>query len=184
MLKHTVATVACGLFGVALLVLQVAHMPGPAPATFVGKPLTPESISQSIAAEHQAQAYAAAEQVARRVYAANGCGDQWAGATARAAVDTGLPVQAVAGLVFVESSCNPDAVSPAGAVGLTQVNPRVWKYSDVELRNPEMNLKIGTQILASYVHRSGLREGLHRYNGLGDPSDDYSGRVLVAAYRR
>jgi hypothetical protein len=40
---------------------------------------------------------------------------------------------------------------------------------------------VGASILASYVHRYGLKEGLHRYNGLGNPSSEYSDKVLIVA---
>jgi soluble lytic murein transglycosylase-like protein len=98
------------------------------------------------------------------------------------AVDSRLSARIVAAIVFVESSCRADAVSKKGAIGLVQVNPRVWRYSRRELQDPYTNLQIGARILAGYIRGHGLREGLHRYNGLGDTSDDYSERVLEAAY--
>ena len=77
-------------------------------------------------------------------------------------------------------------MSEKGAVGLVQINPRVWRYSRRALQDPFTNLQIGTRILAAYIRAHGLKlkEGLHRYNGLGDPSEDYSERVLQAAYRQ
>jgi soluble lytic murein transglycosylase-like protein len=99
-------------------------------------------------------------------------------------VDSRLSARIVAALVFVESSCPADAVSKKGAAGLVQVNPRVWRHSRRELQDPSTNLQIGTQILAGYIRGHGLREGLHRYNGLGVTSDDYSELVLQAAYHR
>lgn len=42
----------------------------------------------------------------------------------------------------------------------------------------------GSKILAGYVRRYGLREGLHAYNGFGDPTSAYPDKVLlVAGYR-
>jgi soluble lytic murein transglycosylase-like protein len=128
--------------------------------------------------------YERAGEIAARVLVANGCSDRYAPQIGRAAVDNGINPQISAGIVFVESSCNTLAVIPAGAVGLMQVNRHVWRHSLRELRDPETNTKIGTKIFADYVHSYGLRDGLHRFNGLGENSDVYSTRVLVAAYRR
>jgi hypothetical protein len=57
----------------------------------------------------------------------------------------------------------------------------VWHYSQEELKNPNRNLEIGASILASYVRRYGLKEGLHAYNGFGNRTDEYSTKVLTAA---
>jgi soluble lytic murein transglycosylase-like protein len=131
----------------------------------------------------QAQ-YAAATRAVRRVFAANGCSSRYAALTGRAAVDSGLSPRLVAALVFVESSCNSAAISSKGAIGLAQINPRVWHLSRHELQDPYINTQIGTRILAHYIRAHGLREGLHRYNGLGDSSEDYSDRVLQVAFRQ
>jgi hypothetical protein len=45
-------------------------------------------------------------------------------------------------------------------------------------------VRAGSKILAGYVRRYGLREGLHAYNGFRDPTSAYSDKVLlVAGYR-
>lgn len=151
--------------------MPVIPAPSPADATKMQ-----QAIEQQIK-------YQNAAKIAAQVYKANGCTTTWAEQTAKAAVDNHLPVRVVSGLVYVESSCRPTAVSSRGAVGLMQVNPHVWHFSRTELRNPARNLEIGSQILAGYVHRSGLRGGLHRFNGLGDDGT-YAVRVLEAAYHR
>ena len=117
---------------------------------------------------------------ARMVYRANGCSDRYSDLTGRTAYEYGLPSRLLAAMVFVESSCNAKAVSGRSSVGLLQVNPRVWKYSRLDLENPERNMHIGASILKAYVRKYGLVEGLHHYNGLGDPSDTYARRVLAA----
>ena len=48
-----------------------------------------------------------------------------------------------------------------------QVNARVWHENTESLKDPDYNIQVGTRVLGSYVHRYGLREGLHRYNGMG-----------------
>src|SRR5262249_1570597 len=127
-----------------------------------------------------AKQYRVSEKQAAKVYSRLGCGTKYAAVTGRVATDYGLSPRLLAALVFVESTCRADAVSGRDSVGLTQVNPRVWKHSRAELKDPERNLRIGAGILASYIRNYGVVEGLHHYNGLGDPSDEYSNKVLEA----
>ena len=177
--RFLIAVSIMSSLGAAAIVDQKANLPGPSPKTLQAIPLTPEAIT-----ERRQKEYLAATRSARQVLVANGCGSKYAEITGRVAVDSRLSARIVAAVVFVESSCRADAVSKKGAVGLVQVNPRVWRHSRRELRDPYTNLQIGTRILAGYIRDHGLREGLHRYNGLGDTSDDYSERVLQAAYHR
>ena len=118
-----------------------------------------------------------------RVAARTAC-PSYATLVGAAAVDNHLPARVVAAVVFVESSCNPSAVSSEGAVGLMQVSPKLYRQNRARLHDPEYNIRLGTKILAGYVHTYGLREGLHRYNGLGAGGELYSPRVLAVAYRR
>lgn len=121
--------------------------------------------------------------VAMRIAARTAC-PAYAKLVGAAAIDSGLPPRIVAAVVFVESSCNPTAVSTEGAIGLMQVSPKLYKQNRNKLRDPEYNLRLGTKILAGYVHTYGLQEGLHHYNGLGEGGEAYSPRVLAVAYRR
>ena len=116
---------------------------------------------------------------AARLYRRLGCSTQYAELTARNAVENRLPVRILVALVVVESSCRSNAVSSKDCVGLTQINPRIWKHSRSELLDPEKNVEIGAKILADYSRRHGLREGLHRYHGLGDDGQAYINRILV-----
>ena len=68
-------------------------------------------------------------------------------------------VQAV---ITVESNGNPHAVSPAGCIGLMQINPRgalaEWnmyntrQYTIGDLYNPSINVEIGTWYLKRLYH--------------------------------
>jgi soluble lytic murein transglycosylase-like protein len=108
---------------------------------------------------------------------------------AQEAVRAGVPPKVLAAIVAVESKCNPMAISKAGAVGLTQVVPRVHKgtfdFTKVNLLNPQDNVHTGAHILASYIKAYGLESGVHHYNGMGtgcDYCDDmYSSKVLLLA---
>lgn len=182
--RFLVAVTVVTSLGTAAIVEQKANLPGPLPRTVPGTALTPEAMTFIYRQERRQAEYVAAARAARQVLVANGCSSKYAEMTGRAAVDSRLPARMVAALVFVESSCRAEVVSKKGAVGLVQVNPRVWRYSRRTLQDPYTNLQIGTRILAGYIRAHGLREGLHRYNGLSDTSEDYSERVLQAAYRQ
>jgi soluble lytic murein transglycosylase-like protein len=162
-------------------VLLFAHFYVRAPKPIQVKMPTEQSIQDEIKHEQREKQYRKAAAAARMVYRKSRCPQSFSEATGAAAVDYGISARVLAALVFVESSCNPNAVSGRKSIGLTQVNPTVWKYTRTELRNPERNLKIGASILASYIHRYGLKEGLHAYNGFGNPTDEYAKKVLTTA---
>ena len=171
-MRYLTALAVAVTIAVTALTLQVANLPGAAPEAIHATPVTPRQL-----------AYEAATAVAAKVLVSNGCTAQYSSLAGQAAVDAGIQPQVVAGVIVVESSCNPLAISPAGAVGLMQINPRVWRHSRTELQDPSANIRIGTKILVDYVRPHGLREGLHRYNGLGDDGT-YGAHVMYAAYRR
>jgi soluble lytic murein transglycosylase-like protein len=78
-------------------------------------------------------------------------------------------------LILIESGFRSDAVSHAGACGLTQVVPK-WtggpasrkkKYTCEQLKNPWTSIRVGAQVLSYwiYVYASGdIRVGLCGYN--------------------
>ena len=142
---------------------------------------TEQSIREELKREQRLRQYKSASIAASKVYRKNGCKAGLADITGQIAVEEGISARVLAALVFVESSCNPNAISHRDGIGLTQVNSKVWHYSQEELKNPNRNLEIGASILASYVRRYGLKEGLHAYNGFGNHTDEYSTKVLTAA---
>ncbi len=78
--------------------------------------------------------------------------------------------QLVLAVIDVESAFDPFAVSSAGAVGLMQVMP-FWPnelgLSTRDLIDIELNIRMGTSILAYYLdrERGDYRRALGRYNG-------------------
>ncbi|MGH8135965.1 MAG: lytic transglycosylase domain-containing protein [Steroidobacteraceae bacterium] len=78
--------------------------------------------------------------------------------------------QLVLAVIDVESSFDPFAVSSAGAVGMMQVMP-FWPQelglTTRDLLDVEMNIRMGTSILAYYLEheRGDYRRALARYNG-------------------
>jgi soluble lytic murein transglycosylase len=80
----------------------------------------------------------------------------------------------VAGLIRQETAFQPEAVSPAGALGVMQLLPRTarlvarrlkLRYSRARLLQPEYNLRLGTAYLADLTRRYGtLEAALAAYN--------------------
>jgi len=168
-----------GLFPFGLL------SPCAAPKPLYVHAYSPEDISAEFAREQKQKEYDRVEHIARKLFRSYGCRGDLASATARSAVDLGLNIRILTALIFVESTCRTNAVSSKDAVGPTQVNWRVWRqYTRQQLLDPETNVRAGSKILAGYVRLYGLREGLHAYNGFGDPTSAYADKVLlVAGYR-
>jgi soluble lytic murein transglycosylase-like protein len=78
--------------------------------------------------------------------------------------------QLVLAVIDVESAFDPFAVSYAGAVGLMQVMPfwpRELGLSNKDLIDVELNIRMGTSILAHYLERErgNYHRALGRYNG-------------------
>lgn len=94
-----------------------------------------------------------------------------------AAEEAGIPPWVLAGLARQESSWNPRVVSPAGAVGLTQLIPRTAQdlvrrhrlpsALGRQLADPAGNLRIGALLLREWQRRLGgsLTVALAAYNG-------------------
>ena len=78
--------------------------------------------------------------------------------------------QLVLAVIDVESAFDPFAVSYAGAIGLMQVMP-FWPnqlgLETKDLIDVELNIRMGTSILAYYMEREkgDYRRALARYNG-------------------
>jgi len=95
-------------------------------------------------------------------------------------------------VISIESRYNPFAESHVGARGLMQVMPRVHrdKFSDFEagtdaIYHPEVNIKVGTQILYDCIRRRGsIKAGLACYVGaIGASDGGYGARVLAERQR-
>lgn len=158
----------------------------PAPPPLNGKSFGPNEIRQL---ELDARDFAATEReagLAGRFYALHSCRQpNLPVLTAQNARNRHISAKIVAATVVAESSCNASAVSPKGAVGLMQINLKVWRYSRQEMMNPARNLQIGTQILADYIHQTGnVRDGLRHYYGIvgnSTDADDYADKILKMA---
>jgi len=74
---------------------------------------------------------------------------------AQAAALEGVPPNLLAALVEVESGGNPRAVSPAGAIGLTQLMPSTARALGVNPYDPWENLLGGARYLRQQYERFG-----------------------------
>jgi hypothetical protein len=180
-MKNTVIAAAL-ICAILMLGLQygILDAPGTPEPISVNLP-TEASIKEEVRIEQQQRAIKRAVASARMVYRKNGCRDTYSDITGRTAYEYGLSARLLAALVFVESGCRANAISGKNSVGLLQVNPRVWGHSNA-LRDPNRNLQIGASILSGYVHKYGLVEGLHHFNGYSDVHEHiYVNKVLTAA---
>ena len=90
---------------------------------------------------------------------------QWAPSIDRAAQEAGIDPRLLAAMVWQESGFQPDAVSPSGAIGLTQLMPATAAGLDVNPVNPIENLRGGARYLAWTIREFGsLDLGLAAYN--------------------
>lgn len=106
----------------------------------------------------------------------------------KAALDYGLDPDLFASLITVESSWNPEAVSPKGAIGLGQLMPGTAKELGVNPWDPQQNLYGAAAYLSQQIEASGgdVCRGLAAYNagpggekkGLGK---DYAKKVAAGA---
>lgn len=125
---------------------------------------------------------------ASRIYGKTGCGDMaLAVMTAENSIRAKVPANVLASLVAVESSCNPLAISVKGAVGLTQVNVKVYAdkydgFKTVNLFDPIQAMRVGSDILHDDIQQYGsLKSGVSHYNGSGPDADAYAVKVLGLA---
>lgn len=90
-------------------------------------------------------------------------------------------------IMAIESGFNPVAQSSMGAMGLMQVIPRFHpeKLEDhggqQALLDPEVNIRVGTQVLHEYMRRYGeMQPALQKYAGAFDePNAHYTSKVLA-----
>ncbi|MCU0272064.1 MAG: lytic transglycosylase domain-containing protein [Acidimicrobiales bacterium] len=90
---------------------------------------------------------------------------RWQPAIAQAAAEQGLPTELLEALVWTESGFRADAVSHAGATGLTQLMPATAAGLGVDPNDPVQNLQGGARFLRQMIDRFGsLDLALAAYN--------------------
>lgn len=76
----------------------------------------------------------------------------------QAARDAGIDPRLLAAVAWAESTFVPDAVSPAGAIGLAQLMPATAAALGVDPYDPEANLSGGARYLREQLDRFGSAE--------------------------
>jgi soluble lytic murein transglycosylase-like protein len=99
------------------------------------------------------------------------------GVVAEAAARTGLSGELIAAVMAAESGCRPDAVSPAGAMGLMQLMPGTARALGVtDPFDARQNLLGGAEYLRQQVERFGSTErALAAYNAGPGAVERYGG---------
>jgi len=102
----------------------------------------------------------------------------------RHSLEKKLDPKLVASIIVVESRGNPLAISGAKAVGIMQIHAPTWgeiiDFTENNPFDPEVNIDIGTSILANYLKRAkDLEAALVAYEGSHDPAEtEYPSRVM------
>ena len=157
--------------------------------------LSPLSVERSGVEPPPAQSLAPSEpefrelsgHLSRRYRIALDSTDEWVSAAHDTGFGLGLDPLLILAVIAIESSFNPIAESPAGAMGLMQVVPRYHQDTLAEhggsgaLLDPAVNIAVGARILKRYIHKTGsLEAGLQSYNGaLPDASRKYAKKVIA-----
>lgn len=169
------------------VVLGVINQPSTKPIVHAAAPPV-----RDIQSELLTKQYVAALDVARVFGRAPGCTEadpKLITAVAVESINDGLDPRIFAALVATESACDPLAISHSGAVGLTQINVKIWKakfdFSAINLLNQNDSLHTGGPILADMIKQFGLNSGLRHYNGMGEGcptcDDTYVPRIIALA---
>jgi len=134
---------------------------------------------------------AVAEFIARRYRVAESASGQFVSTAYRAGREFSVDPLLILAVMAVESRYNPVAESSMGAMGLMQVIPRYHPEKLLEhggedaLLDPEVNIRVGAEILREYLGRFGETEAaLQKYAGAFDePTAQYAGKVLAEKAR-
>lgn len=187
--RRALALPAAFIVFIAGTILVQAHKPRTPSAPVMVTTTVPTHISIT------PQEFAADLDVARVFGRSAGCADadsKLIVAVASEALAAGIESKLLAATVAVESACDPMAVSKRGAIGLTQVMPRIWKdkydFTTINLFNVHDNLHTGALIEAGLVKQYGVTDGIRRYQGTetgcASCDDNYVPKILALAGKR
>ena len=170
-------------------VLQPPPLPEPAFAVTNPQPVAVISTpaEESTLAEEDPEQRALTEFIAKRYRVAEQAITGIVSSAYRAGAEHRVDPLLILAVVAIESRFNPVAESVFGAKGLMQVLPKYHREKlsahggETALLEPDINIRVGTQILREYLRRSGETEGaLQMYLGGADEAASlYTGKVLA-----
>jgi soluble lytic murein transglycosylase-like protein len=108
----------------------------------------------------------------------------------RHSISKKLDPKLVAAIIIVESSGNPLAISESKSVGIMQIHVPTWKdivdFREKNPFDPEVNIDIGTTILARYLKQyKDVESALLAYEGSHDPVESgYLNKVMEVYHSR
>jgi hypothetical protein len=99
-----------------------------------------------------------------------------------------LDPKLVASIIIVESRGNPLAISGSKSVGIMQIHVPTWKeevdFTEMNPFDPEVNIEIGTTILAQYLKQyKDVESALVAYEGSRNPSESEYVSKVMEVYR-
>jgi soluble lytic murein transglycosylase-like protein len=102
----------------------------------------------------------------------------------RHSLERKLDPKLVAAIIVVESNGNPLAISGSKSVGIMQIHLPTWRnvvdFTEKNPFDPEVNIEIGTGILANYLkHSKDVESALVAYEGSHDITEsEYPAKVM------
>jgi soluble lytic murein transglycosylase-like protein len=153
--------------------------------------MTAGTIQPGSGSAAQREQRAVTEFIAKRYRVAQDAAGGFVAAAYRAGTEWKVDPLLILAVMAVESRYNPIAESNMGAKGLMQVIPKFHADKLAEhggegaLLDPDVNIKVGAQILREYLRRYGETEtALQMYAGAFDePNSGYAFKVLAERSR-
>lgn len=144
------------------------------------------AIQPMVLSANEQEQRAVTEMLSKRYRVAQEAVGGFVAAAYRAGKDTAVDPLLILAVISIESRFNPVAESTMGAKGLMQIIPRFHKEKlighggDEALLDPEVNIRVGAQVLREYMRRFGGTEtALQAYAGaFEEPTAQYSRLVL------
>ncbi len=183
MISYPRFLLSCVLIGLSCLGVWY-FTPVPQTPIIFTYPTSPSSIIQELESELKQKKIDKATIQSAKLYRLYGCSTTLAYPTAVEAIAFDVPVLIATAIVIVESTCNPRAISKAGATGLMQIMPQMHHITRKALFDQQTNLRIGIRYLSELIHMYGLETGIAYYFGVTPGSQaawEYSQRVMNIA---